>query len=136
MTNKQRCRKCIHKAICPYKDYFANVDHLGDKCSKYKPKPKKDIVIDYIIPCICTTHAPNAMDSVYYGMPILKPNNSYKKRLTFWGIKCPNCGRLGIMQYKSPQLALQEWNRVQTDLYAMEKREIRVFEEIEMERYK
>ena len=135
MTNKERCKKCIYKAVCLYKDYYAGLENI-EKCIKYKPKPKKEVKIDFIIPCICTTHAPNVSDSVYYGMPQLTASNSLKKGLQFWGIKCPNCGRLGIGQYKSPQLALQDWNRVQTDLYAAAKREIKIFEEIEMECYK
>lgn len=38
MTNKERCKKCIHKAVCTYQDYFDNVDHLGERCKQYMSK--------------------------------------------------------------------------------------------------
>lgn len=41
LTNKQRCRNCIHKCVCLYQSYFDNVDHLGERCKHYKPKEKK-----------------------------------------------------------------------------------------------
>lgn len=38
MTNKERCKNCIHKAVCTYQDYFDNVDHLGERCKQYMSK--------------------------------------------------------------------------------------------------
>lgn len=36
-TNKERCRLCVHRCVCNYQSYFDNVDHLGERCSHYKP---------------------------------------------------------------------------------------------------
>ena len=41
LTNKQRCKVCIHKRVCPYPSYFENVEGL-ERCKHYlaKQKPK------------------------------------------------------------------------------------------------
>ena len=41
MTNKQRCRKCLHRCVCPHQEYFENVVYLGERCKHYKPREKK-----------------------------------------------------------------------------------------------
>ena len=40
MTNKERCKKCIHRCVCQYQDYFINVDHLGERCRNHLSKDK------------------------------------------------------------------------------------------------
>ena len=30
-NNKQRCKNCVHKCVCPYQEYFANLDGI-EKC--------------------------------------------------------------------------------------------------------
>lgn len=35
LTNKQRCRKCIHRFVCPYQDYFTGVGDDVDRCKHY-----------------------------------------------------------------------------------------------------
>lgn len=40
MTNKQRCKNCIHKCVCQYPWYYDNLDGI-EKCNHYKPKKKK-----------------------------------------------------------------------------------------------
>lgn len=39
LTNKQRCRNCIHKCVCPYIEYFAGVDGI-DRCKHYYSKER------------------------------------------------------------------------------------------------
>lgn len=88
------------------------------------------MTVDKIIPCICTDHAPNSSDSVFYGMPELQVQNGYKAHTQFWSYRCPNCGRGGTaLQFKSPYLALKDWNEMQTELYAEQNRKIQIFEE-------
>lgn len=36
-SNKERCKKCVHRCVCPYKSYFDNVDRLNERCTHYKP---------------------------------------------------------------------------------------------------
>lgn len=67
--------------------------------------------------CLCTDHKSTALDSVYYGMPILTPTED----MGLWKIKCPNCGRMGSFQYKSPYYAIKAWNKV------MERGERKIF---------
>ena len=38
MTNKERCKKCVHRVVCPEQEYFDNVDHLGERCRYYMDK--------------------------------------------------------------------------------------------------
>lgn len=40
LTNKQRCKNCLHKCVCPYQDYFHNVEGL-ERCKHYLAKEKK-----------------------------------------------------------------------------------------------
>lgn len=78
-----------------------------------------------IIPCICCDHEPSAADSVYYGMPQLKVTQS----MDFFEIYCPNCGRGGLLQFKSAYLAVKNWNEMQESL-----RHHELFEEKQEER--
>ena len=39
LTNKQRCKNCIHKCVCPYQSYFANVEGL-ERCKHYYSKER------------------------------------------------------------------------------------------------
>lgn len=39
LTNKQRCKNCIHKRVCPYQSFYAHVDGL-ERCTHYKPKER------------------------------------------------------------------------------------------------
>lgn len=41
LTNKQRCRNCIHRTVCKYFGAFDGLDWLGDRCKHYKPRGKK-----------------------------------------------------------------------------------------------
>ena len=68
--------------------------------------------VNKIIPCICCDHKPDCGDSVYYGMPQLKVTD----RMNFFEAYCPNCGRGGLIQYKSAYLAIKGWNEVQQRL--------------------
>lgn len=43
LTNKQRCRICIHKIVCKYFGAYDGLDWLGDRCKYYKPRAKKEI---------------------------------------------------------------------------------------------
>ena len=65
-----------------------------------------------IIPCICCEHEPSASDSVYYGMPQLKVTQG----MDYFEIYCPNCGRGGMLQFKSAYLAVKDWNEMQESL--------------------
>lgn len=62
-----------------------------------------------IEPCICCDHEPNAGDSVYYGMPLLRmgPNS------IDWVAFCPKCGRSGLIEERTSYLALKRWNYMQ-----------------------
>lgn len=39
LTNKQRCRNCIHKCVCPYIDHYANLEGFG-RCNHYYSKER------------------------------------------------------------------------------------------------
>ena len=39
LTNKQRCRNCIHKCVCSYIEYFANVEGI-ERCKHYYSKER------------------------------------------------------------------------------------------------
>lgn len=70
-----------------------------------------------IIPCICSEKSED--DSIYCGMPQLKVT----KNMEYFEIFCPNCGRGGLFQFKSPYLAVKDWNDMQkrlriTDIFA------------------
>lgn len=41
LTNKQRCRNCIHRRVCKWYGHYDELDYLGDRCKYYKPKEKK-----------------------------------------------------------------------------------------------
>lgn len=41
LTNKQRCRNCIHRTVCKYFGAYDGLDWLGDRCKHYKPRVKK-----------------------------------------------------------------------------------------------
>lgn len=41
LTNKQRCRNCIHKTVCKWYGHYDELDYLGDRCKYYKPREKK-----------------------------------------------------------------------------------------------
>lgn len=69
-----------------------------------------------IIPCICCDHEPDCGDSVYYGMPQLKVT----RHMQYYECYCPNCGRGGLIQHKSPYLAIKAWNEMQLGLKRME----------------
>lgn len=77
--------------------------------------------VNKIIPCICCDHEPDCGDSVYYGMPQLKVTDG----MNFFEAYCPNCGRGGLIQYKSAYLAIKGWNKLQERLRRMDK----IFEE-------
>ncbi len=40
LTNKQRCRNCIHKCVCPYQEYFKGVGDEIDRCRHYYSKER------------------------------------------------------------------------------------------------
>lgn len=68
---------------------------------------------NHIEQCIC---ASEQIESLKRGMPILMPLQSEKE----WTIKCPNCGRGGCMEFKSPYLAIKHWNKFQAHLKDIE----------------
>lgn len=76
------------------------------------------MTVDRIIPCICCDHTPDSSDRCDYGMPILIPMQSYipQEHKQLWNVKCPNCGRGGLYEEKSPYLALKKWNELQEHL--------------------
>ena len=39
LTNKQRCKNCIHKCVCPYQSYYENVEGL-ERCKHYYSKER------------------------------------------------------------------------------------------------
>ena len=43
MTNKQRCKNCIHRLVCKYCNSYDDLDSV-EKCGDYKPKKKKNSV--------------------------------------------------------------------------------------------
>lgn len=82
------------------------------------------MTVEHIIPCICSTRHKTDYMSTYDGMPQLKVHGNYIKHKQFWTIYCPNCGRGGIIEFKSPYLALKDWNEMQKTLYEYENKEI------------
>ena len=40
LTNKQRCRNCIHKCVCLYQDYFKGLEDEIDRCRHYYSKER------------------------------------------------------------------------------------------------
>ena len=38
LTNKQRCRNCIHKIVCKYFGAYDDMDYLGERCKYYFSK--------------------------------------------------------------------------------------------------
>ena len=73
--------------------------------------------IEYIHPCICVEHMPDTGDSSYYGMPQLKVTHVYNGTMYYTHF-CPNCGRGGLNQFKTPQQAFHDWNDMQERLWA------------------
>lgn len=73
-----------------------------------------------IIPCICRDHDPTVADSVYYGMPILRVNNTLVG--SEYCAVCPNCGRGGGIASKIAGQAIKEWNKMQIFLKQEEER--------------
>lgn len=65
-----------------------------------------------VLPCICCEK--NNEDSAYFGMPILKVNNTLEKP-EFVAV-CPKCGRGGPPESFSAETALKRWNRMQNKL--------------------
>ena len=86
------------------------------------------MTVDKIIPCVCCEHPPSVDDGHAYGMPILIPCNGLKEHSQFWEVKCPNCGRGGMLQFTSTYLALKHWNELMISCYEYEKKDI-VYEE-------
>ena len=72
-----------------------------------------------IRPCVCMAKA-EANNSMYAGMPALIPTrNDDPERYphVYWEIKCPRCGRGGILQFKTVNAAIKHWNKMQDDLW-------------------
>lgn len=67
-----------------------------------------------IRPCVCCKNA-DGDTSMFTGMPVLRPaRNDYPERFQVnWTIKCPECGRGGILEFKSVQAAIRRWNKMQ-----------------------
>ncbi len=74
--------------------------------------------IDYIHPCICVEHLPDTGDSSYYGMPQLKVTRVYNGK-TWYTPFCPNCGRGGLSQFKTPFQAFRHWNELQDRVWRL-----------------
>ena len=55
-----------------------------------------------VFPCVCIGSKPDTAVSTYYGMPELRTNGS------FWQIRCPRCGRGGLMEFSSQYYALKD----------------------------
>ena len=67
-----------------------------------------------IIPCVCSPNwEEKHIESGYYGMPILR---TYGGADGYFECVCPNCGRGGMIQFKSAYLALRDWNMMQEHL--------------------
>ena len=67
--------------------------------------------VDHIETCVCIDHEPTEADSVFYGMPRLEVSAGQA-----WRGFCPNCGRGGCKEFKSPYFALSDWNKMQLGL--------------------
>lgn len=79
------------------------------------------MTVDKILRCVCSSREPTSSDSVFYGMPILKPYNSNRNHKQYWDVKCPVCGRGGLFEETSPYYALKKWNDLQIGLRNLEK---------------
>lgn len=73
--------------------------------------------IGRIHPCICIDKHPEAGDSGYQGMPVLKvyQTDDYPE---YYTPVCPVCGRGGSFEFPSAYLALKHWNELQEKLWA------------------
>lgn len=40
LTNKQRCRNCIHKTVCKWYGTYDEMDYLGERCKYYFSKER------------------------------------------------------------------------------------------------
>ena len=40
LTNKQRCRNCIHKCVCAYYGSFDDMEQFGYRCNHYFSKER------------------------------------------------------------------------------------------------
>lgn len=40
LTNKQRCRNCIHKTVCKWYGTYDEMDYLGERCKYYYSKER------------------------------------------------------------------------------------------------
>lgn len=38
LTNKQRCKNCIHKTVCKWYGIYDEMDYLGERCKYYHSK--------------------------------------------------------------------------------------------------
>jgi hypothetical protein len=67
-----------------------------------------------ILPCICSPNwEEEHFNNGFYGMPVLRTWNGEDR---FFDCICPKCGRGGLEQFKSPYLALRDWNLMQKEL--------------------
>lgn len=99
--------------------------------AKKKTTKKQPVKVKEIIPCVCTEHTPNCGDSSHYGMPDLSVYMSKftKRPRSFYSAFCPNCGRGSKLgDFKTPDEALADWNRVQRSCYAAAHRTIQFFD--------
>ena len=40
LSNKERCRNCIHKTVCKWYGTYDEMDYLGERCKHYFPKER------------------------------------------------------------------------------------------------
>ena len=40
LTNKQRCRNCVHKTVCKWYGSYDEMDYLGERCKYYFSKER------------------------------------------------------------------------------------------------
>ncbi len=69
-----------------------------------------------INPCVCTPN-PDFIADGHAGMPHIK---TYGGADNYFEVFCPNCGRGGLIQFKSVYLALKDWNEMQQMLRSIE----------------
>lgn len=74
--------------------------------------------MESIHPCICVEHMPETGDSCYYGMPQLKVTQIHNGTIWYTPF-CPNCGRGGLSQFKTPGQAYKYWNELQEKLWRL-----------------
>ena len=66
-----------------------------------------------VLKCVCFKEiCEPGGEGCYDGMPILRVTSN----MNYWEAFCPNCGRGGLIQYKSAYLALKAWNAMQWGL--------------------